>query len=370
MDWREAFSIHLGPGAFAGMTLGRWFRVLRENHFAVDWRHWGRAGLITLGSVPNSVLSWWETLVFNRRVRRAKVAPPLFILGVWRSGTTHLHNLLAQDDRFAFPNFYQVMYPATFLCTEWAQARFVGFFLPRKRPQDNVLMGVREPQEDEFAICSLTGHSFILSLAFPRQAELYDRYLTLRSVPDVDRAEWKAALTAFVQKLSFKDGRPLLLKSPGHTARIKLLLELFPEARFVHIRRNPYDVFQSTRHTVLKAAPWWALQRKQPSDVEDRTIRQYREVYDAFFEERGLIQPARIHELRFEDLEADAVGQARAIYQALNLPDFSHVEPALRAYVDSLGGYKKNTFPELPGDLRARLGREWRRCFEEWNYPA
>jgi hypothetical protein len=123
------------------------------------------------------------------------VAPPLFILGVWRSGTTHLHNLLAQDDRFAFPNFYQVMYPATFLCTEWAQARFVGFFLPRKRPQDNVLMGVREPQEDEFAICSLTGHSFILSLAFPRGAELYDRYLTLRSVPDVDRAEWKAALT-------------------------------------------------------------------------------------------------------------------------------------------------------------------------------
>ena len=228
---------------------------------------------------------------------------------------------------------------------------------PRKRPQDNVLMGVREPQEDEFAICSLTGHSFILSLAFPRQAELYDRYLTLRSVPDVDRAEWKAALTAFAQKLSFKDGRPLLLKSPGHTARIKLLLELFPEARFVHIRRNPYDVFQSTRHTVLKAAPWWALERKQPSDVEDRTIRQYREVYDAFFEERGLIQPARIHELRFEDLEADAVGQARAIYHALNLPDFSHVEPALRAYVDSLGGYKKNTFPELPSELRARLAQ-------------
>jgi hypothetical protein len=370
MDWREAFSIHLGPGGFAGMTLGRWFRVLRENHFRVDWRHWGRAGLITLGSAPNSVLSWCETLLFNRRVKSARVEPPLFILGVWRSGTTHLHNLLARDDRFAFPNFYQVMYPATFLCTERAQARLVGFFVPRKRPQDNVLMGVREPQEDEFAVCSLTGHSFILSLAFPRRAEHYYRYLTLRSVGADELAEWKAALRAFVRKLSFKYRRPLVLKSPGHTARIKLLLEEFPEARFVHIRRHPYAVFQSTRHTVQKAAPWWALQRQQQSYLEDRIIRQYRELYDAFFEERGLIQPARMHELRFEDLAADPVGQIRALYQALNLPDFAYVEPALRAYLDSLGSYQKNTFPELPSDLRARLAREWRRCFEEWDYPA
>jgi hypothetical protein len=77
-----------------------------------------------------------------------------------------------------------------------------------------------------------------------------------------------------------------------------------------------------------------------------------------------------MHELRFEDLAADPVGQIRALYQALNLPDFAYVEPALRAYLDSLGSYQKNTFPELPSDLRARLAREWRRCFEEWDYPA
>ena len=45
--------------------------------------------------------------------------PPLFVLGHWRSGTTHLHNLLAQDiDQFAYANTYQVINPHTFLATE------------------------------------------------------------------------------------------------------------------------------------------------------------------------------------------------------------------------------------------------------------
>jgi hypothetical protein len=38
--------------------------------------------------------------------------------------------------------------------------------------------------------------------------------------------------------------------------------------------------------------------------------------------------------------------------------------------VESLSGYKKNTLPELSPDLRERIATEWRRCFEEWDYPV
>ena len=183
-------------------------------------------------------------------------------------------------------------------------------------------------------------------------------------------AECKSALVWFVRKLSFKYGRPLVLKSPGHTCRIRLLLDLFPEAKFVHIHRNPYDVFRSTQHMVRTVTPWWALQRPNYSDMEGRTLRQYREVYDAFFEERGLIPKGHFYEIGFEALEADPIGQVRGIYEALALPDFRQVEPALRRYVASLSGYQKNTLPGLPPDLRERIAGEWRRCFDEWNYPA
>jgi omega-hydroxy-beta-dihydromenaquinone-9 sulfotransferase len=369
MPSREGFLVRFGAGAFAGITLGRWLRVLRENHFAVDGPHWGRAAAITVASIPNTILAAWENLVYARKVRSTGVVPPLFILGTWRSGTTHLHNLLAQDDRSAYPNTFQVFYPHTFLTTEAMNAKLVGIFMPKRRPQDNVVMGVGEPQEDEFALCSLTGRTFYIGWAFLRRAEHYNRYLTLRNASADEIDEWKSALAWLVRKLSFKYGRPLLLKSPGHTCRIKLLLELFPDARFVHIHRNPYDVFRSTLHMVRTVTPWWTLQRPDYSDLEERTIQQYREVYDAFFEERGLIPKGHFHEIGFEALEADPIGQVRGIYEALNLPDFRHVEPVLRRYVESLSGYKKNTLSELPPDLRERIAGEWRRCFEEWGYP-
>jgi hypothetical protein len=367
--WREALLQRFGGGGFAGITLSRWLRVLRDNHFAVDRPYWAKAAMITLASIPNSLLGGWENLWYRRKVMNTKIDPPLFILGIWRSGTTHLHNLLAQDDRLAFPNTYQACYAHSFLSSESMNARIVDFFLPKRRPMDNVTMGVAEPQEDEFAIGTLTGRAFPMAWAFPRHAEIYNRYLTLRDASESEVAEWKAALIWFVRKLSFKYGKPLVLKSPGHTCRIKRLLELFPDARFVHIHRNPFHVFQSSQHLIRSVTPYWALQRPDYSDLDDRTIRQYTEVYDAFFEERGLIPTGRFHEVRFESLEADPIGQMRQLYKALFLPNFEVVEPALKRYVKSLGGYKKNQFPEPSVELKTRIAQEWRRCFEEWGYP-
>ena len=370
MSWRDQFIERFGPGAFSGVTLRVWLRVLHDNGFSIDRPYWGRAAMATLGSFTNSAAALLEHLRFGRRVAQTPVPPPLFVLGIWRSGTTHLHNLLARDRRFAFPNFYETLYPHTFLTTEAAGASLVGRFLPDKRPQDNMGFGIGEPQEDEFALGSLIGRSLLLSLAFPRNAALYDRYLTLRDLNSAELAEWKSALLGFVRKLTFKHGRPLVLKSPGHTCRVRLLLELFPGARFVHIRRNPFHVFQSARHTVLKLAPLWALQRPDHTDLDDRVLRQYREVYEAYFEQRASIPATRLHELSFEELESNPVGRMRRLYEALGLPDFNSVEPALRAYVDSLRSYRKNEFPPLPPDLRHRIAGEWRRCFEEWGYPV
>lgn len=370
MSWRESIVARIGAGAFAGVTLGRWLSLLSENHFSIDRAYWLRAAAITMGSLPNTALAWWENLVYSRRISSAKVLPPIFILGIWRSGTTHLHNLFGRDCRLAFPNNYQVFYPQTFLSTERLNARIVGALLPRKRPQDNVRMGIEEPQEDEFAFCSMTGRSVPTGWSFPRRGEFYDRYLTLRDLSPRELAEWKAALSWFVRKLAFKYGRPIVLKSPGHTCRIRVLLELFPDARFVHIHRNPHAVFQSTLHLFHKATPWWALQQADFSGLEERTIRQYREVYDVYFRERDLIPKGHLYDVGFEDIERDPIGQMRGIYKGLDLPEFDEVEPALGAYVDSLVGYKKNTFQEMSAPIRERLGREWHRSFAEWGYPV
>jgi hypothetical protein len=274
----------------------------------VDRPYWARAAVLTACSLVNSVAGRAERAVFGRALARTAAPPPVFVLGHWRSGTTHLHNLLGVDRQFAFPNFYQVLCPHAFLTTEALAARLVSLLLPERRLMDNVREDIHMPHEDEFALCALAPYSPYLSMVFPRREADYDRYLTFRGVSREVVEAWKATFLGFVKKLTWKYGRPLVLKSPAHTGRIPLLLELFPDARFVHIHRNPYAVFQSTRHLHEKASPAFSLQRPQWGDLDERIIRRYRVMYDAFFADRLLIPAGHYHEVGFEDLEKDPLG--------------------------------------------------------------
>src|SRR5947199_127509 len=180
MSWRETIVAKIGPGALCGITLGDWLRLLAENRFAVDPPYWLRAGAITWGAVQNSVFRRWEQWRYEEAIRATETLPPIFILGIWRSGTTHLHNLLARDSRLATPSYYEALYPHTFLTTAWFNAPLLDRIIPRRRPMDNVAIGMGEPHEDEFALNCLTQMSFFISWAFPRRAAYYDRFLTLR----------------------------------------------------------------------------------------------------------------------------------------------------------------------------------------------
>src|SRR5262249_18446044 len=156
---------------------------------------------------------------------------------------------------------------------------------------------------------------------------------------------------------------PLVLKSPSNTGRVRTLLELFPDARFVHIHRNPYDVFRSTKHTMRTAGPWWQLQRINFADddaINAQIIEQVKTLYDIYFEQRGLIPAGRLHDVGYEDLEREPIEQVRATYQALGLPDFEEVEKRLIDYVASIADYKKNVLPDLPDNLRREVHREWK----------
>lgn len=369
--WREAFIRTVGPGVVTGMPLGDWVRLLAENRFAVEPRYWPRAAFATAASVVSSAFAAAESAVYGRRVAATPVPPPLFILGHWRSGTTHLHNLLAVDERFGSPRFGEVMLPKTFLTGEWVLASAAAALLPSTRVGiDNVSLSTQAPSEEEFALAQLTTYSPYTGWAFPRSAERYDRYITLRGMPDAEVTEWQASFVTFLKKLTLRHGRPMILKSPPNTGRIRLLMEVFPDARFVHIHRDPYTVFQSTRH--LHAGGWrnYAFQTLDESTLRERVLSNYEQMMDAYFEERSLIPAGRFAEVAFGDLEIDPMGQVERVYRELGLPTFDDVRPKVEEYVRSLAGYRKNKHVELPEDLRAEIARRWRRSFEEWEYPV
>jgi hypothetical protein len=370
MAWRDTFLRYFGAGLLGGITAGDWVKLLRDNHFAIAPSCLPRAMAITLQSLQNSIFRCYENWRYGSKLNDLAVQPPLFLLGHWRHGTTHLHNLMTVDERFAFANNYQALFPHSFLSTEGLASRLIAPFLPKRRPMDNVEWNMQSPQEDEFALCIAIGKSPCMGWVFPQRQEHYDSYLTFRRVSEGEAACWQEAFLFFLKKLTWKYGRPLVLKSPSHTCRIRMLLETFPHAKFIHIQRNPYAVFLSSVWTFQVNYELHRLQRTRPDHLEEWVLRQYRKMYEVYFEERKLIPAGNLVEVRFEELEQDALGQMRRVYEVLRLPEFNIVEPALRRYLDSIVGYQKNRFPELSTVLRNRIAHEWRASFEEWGYPV
>jgi hypothetical protein len=300
-------------------------------------------------------------------VAKVQVKSPLFIIGHWRSGTTLIHNLLALDEQFSFPNLFQTSRPHTFLIQEPAAAAVLAQAPPKKRPMDNLRVSFDSPGEDEFALAILCQCSPIIGWSFPKRESYYDRYLVFRETSDNETRRWNAALAGFLQKLTYKDRRMLLLKSPTHTGRIRMLLALFPNARFIHIHRNPYTVFQSTRRLYETAVPNSYLQHPAGREQIDAGIlKRYSAMYEAFFDEKDLVPEGQFCEVSFEALEQDKVGQLGQIYEALHLNGFAQLEPTLKAYVSSLSDYTKNTYPPLPDALRQQIAVQWARCIEKY----
>jgi hypothetical protein len=369
MDGRNGFLALLGPGQMRGVSFGDWVRELWANGFRVPPRYWAKAICTTLLCLGNSPLRWLESALYGRLVAAQKVLPPLFVLGHARSGTTHLRRLLATDERVACPTLSQVSHPHDFLLMDRLRSRVAGFFHPATRGVDNVAWNPRVPAEEERALCRATLLSPMMSQVFPARADHYERYLTFRDVPAREVERWKAAFLWLAKKWTWKYRRPLLLKSPAQTARIKLLLEVFPEAKFVHVHRNPYVVYQSTRRLKLMFHDLFSFQKPDLEKVHGRILRHYADMYEAYFRERRLLPAGRLCEVGFEELEKDPIGQVRRIYVELGLPDFEVARPELESYVASLAGYKKNEHPDLPPEVRADIARAWRRCFDEWHYP-
>ena len=79
-----------------------WIRLLRENKH-IDERFLGRAIYVSLVSLLFGPARMCQRLRHHRTFENVKIKrDPIFILGPWRSGTTHLHNLLCQDRRFGY----------------------------------------------------------------------------------------------------------------------------------------------------------------------------------------------------------------------------------------------------------------------------
>jgi hypothetical protein len=342
------------PPHFMGCApLDAWARLLFRPYAPIPVRYWPRLGVALAISTLISALTLPERLLLapllflrGRATRHTLPHAPgiVVILGYYRSGTTHLHNLLACDRRSQTPRWFEALVPHAFLLS-WNFLRlFLLGFLSTKRPQDDMAFGPEWPAEDDFALNNWTVASSLAGrVALPQRYALYQRYHFLEGLTPAEHRRWRATEWAFLWKLTlFSFRRRLLLKTPSHTARVRELLDLFGPAnvKFIHVSRDAADVVRSNV-AMLQRMSIYNLQHPLSEAAFTGLITdEYDRTEKAFLAQRPLIPPGSLATMRFQDLTADPVGELKRVYAELSLPWTETYERAVERYLDSVRDYR------------------------------
>jgi hypothetical protein len=233
---------------------------------------------------------------------------------------------------------------------------------------DNMFVGWDRPQEDEFALCMMGQPSPYLDIIFPNRPPMTPGALDLQGLTPRQRRGWKHAFLRFVQTLTFKDQRRLVMKSPPHSCRIPTLLELFPDARFIHIVRNPYDVFPSTVNLWKSLAEKHGVQTPHHREIEERVFQTLPHLYGRLEEGKKLVKPSRFHELRYEELVRDPLGQMENLYKRLELSGFDEMSLHLESFLARNANYETNKF-QLSTEKRDEITERWGDVIRHYGYP-
>ncbi len=352
-----------------GIDLISWFQLLRRNKFAIDIRFLPKALLLTFLSLLNSPFQLYEHFVYSRKIKRVKVIRPVFILGHPRSGTTYLQYVLSRDPHFSFCQTFEGLAPHVFLSGGKFIRAIMKLAMPDTRPQDNVKAGVSLPIEEEFAMGSISQTSWVHGLYFPKSIfNVFDECVTFQRGEGV-KGNWKKNFLFFTQKLVYQNpNKVLLLKSPCNTARVKEILEVFPDARFIHIHRNPYDVFLSNEGLYEKILPLLGLHRVKNEFILKYILYAYEKLYKKYLVDKKYVPATQLYELPYSSFIADPMVELRKAYQQLNLGSFDDVESFLMNEVKQSESYKKNTYAGINENIKTQIETRWKFAFNAFGY--
>lgn len=344
----------VSPRFWHGMRFPYWLSLLRKNRFDIAWSRAHLAAGVSVFAPWNDLLAFIQHGLHGRAIEQTPLAgPPIFVLGHWRSGTTLLHEYLALDQRFASPTTFQCFAPWHFLLTEGLFTRFGGFLLPERRPMDNMKAGWSLPQEDEFALMNLGAPTPYLRILFPNHPVPYEGTLSSDSFSREELEAWKQKFDWFLRAVTYKVQKPLILKSPPHTGRLGILRAMYPEAKFVHIVRDPRKVYPST----LKL--WKTLDEIQslqsPTDetrIREFVLRTLPTMYTSFEADRIGLPDSQIIDLRYEDFIVDPVSAMQRIYEQLQLGGFESMRDRIVEKTSLERDYQTNRLEMTPEEER------------------
>ena len=153
-----------------------------------------------------------------------------------------------------------------------------------------------------------------------------------------------------------------------------MLVNIFPRAKFVHIYRNPYTVYVSNAN--MARTTHYGFQLQDPpsppvaKDYPARFLDYYVAMEEHFYAQAARLPANQVAEVRFEDLEINAVQEIERIFRNLDMTISPEYRGRLQRYLESIANYKKNTFEPLPHQQRIGVREKLAPLFERWGYAT
>jgi hypothetical protein len=292
-----------------------------------------------------------------------ELLPPVVIAGLPRTGTTHLHNLLAAAPAFRTLPYWESFEPFP-LPSE------VGVEPDPRAARMDVAVSVMNMLMPHFALMHemTTEHvheeiqllandfstMFMETLAYvPRWRDYYLAH---------DQTTTYEYLATQLKALQFlRGGRRWMLKSPQHLEQLPVLAQVFPGVAVVCTHRDPVPVALS----MVAMLTYSARMHRSPVPVEQiaaEWIDRLELMLGALARDRDVIPPERSIDVTFDDFMADELGVAERVFGLVGEPV---TDDARTGMADYLAGHQRGRLGRVvtscemfgldEGDLRARF---------------
>jgi hypothetical protein len=281
---------------------------------------------------------------------------PVIVVGLPRSGTTHLVNMIAADERFRSMPLWESREPVPPIgetvppggpdprwerCNQtWEAAKRTLPFLSAMHPMnpDHV------HEELELELPDFSSYYIEWVARCPAWRDYYLSH---------DQRPHYAYLRTVLQILQWRRPRERwVLKSPQHLEQLGPLMATFPDATIVVTHRDPVSVIQSTA-TMMTYSARLHYRRPRPDWYADYWTDRIRRLLGSAVRDRGLLPAGRTVDVRFHDFMADEMGTVERIYDAAGLEFTPKARAQIAAYRDA---HPRGQDGQVVYDLRADFG--------------
>ena len=329
------------------------------------WRIRKRFVVTVLRSRLYSQRGWQE----RPECLRMKLRPPLIILGMPRTGTTALHNMIAVDRGFQGLNGWLVFYPMP------RPPRYLWSSIREYRLRVEVCKAALHPDNKLKAIHLRTADDVDEALELEAQAFVSNMFPGVCHLPDYDTWLHAQRQVAVYSRLadnlrligSNEPEKPWLLKNPDHLLAIDDLLEVFPDARIVWTHRHPAPAMASVSSLLSGVRRGILGAQVGIDDIPQREV----EVWSKGVSKAMALRdrhPACFHDVDYNEFVIDPIGVIRRIYDRFDISLDPTTERAMRAWLaaNPQRKYGVHSYGSLPSVSDAQIEQQFAAYIERF----